>query len=223
MLKALAATPTLALGCSGSSGGGFDAATRFDAGFVDSGMDAGGPDALPDAAVCTPTTSDATGPFFEEGAPVRTMLATLDEPGERLLIEGRVLSATSCSAALGGYTLDIWQADAEGEYHSGADFRLRGKVVTDAEGRFSFETIRPGNYPLGGSFRPAHLHLRAYDELGTERLTTQIYFEGDRFLFPEDPCGPPGCRSDDPDRIVRLDPAMVSGRAGVAGVLPLFL
>jgi catechol 1,2-dioxygenase len=179
-------------------------ATGPDAGPVadasaDTGGDAGG-DA--DAGTCEPTGSDVEGPFHVDGAPDRTQLAGPNEPGERLVIEGTVLEA-DCTTPVAGAVLDVWQADADGNYHdAGDDYRLRGQMMTNANGEYQFETIRPGHYPLGGSTRPAHIHF-TITKPGLQPLTTQLYFAGDPFLMPNDPCGN-GCNSGDPTLIIDL-------------------
>ncbi len=40
--------------------------------------------------------------------------------------------------------------------------------------------MRPGWYLNGPQYRPAHLHVKVWVR-GVERLTTQLYFEGDPF------------------------------------------
>jgi len=50
--------------------------------------------------------------------------------------------------------IDIWQADWHGQY-SFASTDLRGKVITDAQGRYEIITAPPGGY--GG--RPGHFHM----------------------------------------------------------------
>ncbi|HJK91804.1 MAG TPA: hypothetical protein RMH85_11465 [Polyangiaceae bacterium LLY-WYZ-15_(1-7)] len=238
LLRWLAAMPggLLLAGC-GDGGGGLSDAGGGDAGRADAGGgdagggDAGGGDAgigadaggAEDAGVCDPTTEDALGPFFEEGAPMRTQLAEPDEPGSPLRVEGRLFDTADCLTPLAGWGLDLWQADAEGVYREPPDFRLRGRMVTDAEGGFAFETIKPGRYRLSGSFRPAHLHLRVYAPDGGVRLTTQLYFAGDPFLGEADPCGPPTCFSSDGGRILPLAEAMVGGRPGELAMAPLYL
>lgn len=169
-------------------------ATPEDAAVVDAGRE---PDA---AASCEPTRPDAEGPFFEPGAPSRTELAP-DEPGEPLEIRGTVVDA-DCTP-LPGALLDVWQADAEGNYHdAGAEWRLRAQMTTDDQGRYHFTTIKPGRYPLAGSTRPAHIHFMV-SHPGLQPVTTQLYFEGDPFLAPNDPCNA-GCDSGDPARIIEL-------------------
>jgi catechol 1,2-dioxygenase len=159
------------------------------------------PDAGPDGA-CRPTTEDVRGPFFVAGAPARTQLAGDDEPGDRLVIDVEVL-VEGCEAAAAGVVVDIWQADRDGVYHdAGQTYRLRGQVLTPSDGRFEVRTIRPGNYTMGpGLWRPAHLHFM-FVHPGFRTVTTQLYFAGDPYLPPNDPCG--SCTSEDTDRVVAL-------------------
>jgi protocatechuate 3,4-dioxygenase beta subunit len=197
---------------------------------ADSGADTsdtgGGADAVADAdaadsgsASCEATGSDVEGPFHVEGAPERTVLAGPEEPGNRLLIEGTVYGP-DCGDGLAGVLLDVWHADADGNYHDAADdYRLRGQMMTDADGRYSFETIIPGRYPLGGSTRPAHIHFMV-SKPGFAPLTTQLYFAGDPFLKPNDPCGS-GCNSGDPTLIIDL--ADRTDGEGAQGVFDIIL
>ena len=177
------------------------------------GDDAGLGDTGPDtpATSCEATGSDILGPFHEEGAPQRTRLADDDEPGERMVIEGTVYGP-DCTTPLSDVLLDVWQADENGDYHGGDEdeYRLRGQLMTDTDGTYRFETIRPGNYPMpGGTIRPAHIHF-TITKPGYSPLTTQLYFEGDPHLAPEDPCTT--CNSGDPTLIIALED---SGEAGI--------
>jgi catechol 1,2-dioxygenase len=141
------------------------------------------------------------GPYWLPGAPELPAKATLpmraDEPGDRLVLRGQVRSLDG--SPIGGATLDMWQAGADG-FYSGfhpdtPEGNLRGKVVTDAEGRFEVETVLPGPYtiPLEGPcgelcraagwspWRPGHLHLIVGGP-GHDPLTTQLFFEGEEYL-----------------------------------------
>jgi protocatechuate 3,4-dioxygenase beta subunit len=152
---------------------------------------------------CLVTGSDVLGPFYEEGAPETTALAGPDEPGMKIRVWGQVF-APDCTTPLAGVLLDIWQADAEGDYHGPEEeYRLRGQMLSGEDGSYSFTTIKPGQYPLSGSFRPAHIHFTV-SKPGYIPVTTQMYFEGDPFLQPDDPCG--GCNSGDETLIVPLVP-----------------
>jgi protocatechuate 3,4-dioxygenase beta subunit len=87
-------------------------------------------------------------------------------------------------------TLDIWQTNARGLYSNllglqnpsrpGA-FNLRGRLRSDHDGHYQFESVLPGRYPLFWPLtRPRHVHLRITHPQ-CEPLTTQIYFDGDRY------------------------------------------
>lgn len=166
----------------------------------------------PDGAVCTPTRADVLGPFYVPGAPSRAKIAADDEPGERLLLSGRVFT-DDCETPLVGALLDIWQADENGVYHdAGATFRLRGQVLTDSDGRFMVDTIKPGNYTLAENvWRPAHIHFTT-SMPGHRPVTTQLYFKGDPYLPPNDGCG--NCGSDDADRVIDLAGDAAAGWTG---------
>lgn len=180
----------------GGGGGDADAGALRDA---DAAGDASG-DA--DGDTCETTGSDVEGPFHRNDAPERQKLAPDDEPGERLFLEGTVYEP-DCTTPIEGALLDIWHADIDGDYDmDDEEYRLRGQVITDADGRYAIETVRPGNYPMSGTMRPAHIHFMV-SKPGFEPLTTQMYFAGDPHLPPDDPCT--GCNSDDPTLVIDLD------------------
>jgi protocatechuate 3,4-dioxygenase beta subunit len=167
-----------------------------------------GPDADP---ACVATRGDAMGPFYVPGAPVRMVIAGPEEPGERLVLTGLILGS-DCTTPLAGATVDVWQADREGDYHdAGEGYRLRGVTMTDASGMFLIETIVPGRYVQGTGPRPAHVHF-TFTHPDHRTLTTQIYFAGDPYLAPEDSCT--SCGSDDDERIVERTGNSVDGWAG---------
>lgn len=129
---------------------------------------------------CEETEDDIEGPFYSEGAPVvdGALPGVADLEGYLIELSGRVLSAGTCEP-LAGATLDIWQADDAGAYDN-QGFTLRGKVVTDEEGRYAVQTIVPGNYLNGAQYRPAHIHVKA-SAPGHAELTTQLYFPDDPY------------------------------------------
>lgn len=190
--------------CSGTTGTlRSDAATDARAADGAAGSDmAVASDGSPDGInACNPTANDALGPFYEGGAPERTTLASQSEPGERTEVSG-VVYGPDCKTPLAGAIVDVWHADAQGNYHAaGQEYRLRGQMKTDSAGRYAFESIRPGNY----DGRPAHYHL-IVSRPGHQPLTTQIYFAGDPFLGPKDSCPPPTCNSADPGRVITFAP-----------------
>ncbi len=126
-----------------------------------------------------PTESNIEGPFYRKDAPFRSRLAE-GLKGKALKIAGKVLSPEG--APLKDAVVDVWQADTEGQYdNASANFVLRGRIRTGPEGLYTYETITPGQYDLGESKRPAHIHYKI-SAAGHKELTTQLYFKGDPYL-----------------------------------------
>jgi protocatechuate 3,4-dioxygenase beta subunit len=75
-------------------------------------------------------------------------------------------------------TLDIWQADSDGEY-SLTSYSLRGKATTDANGHVEILTVPPGMYGPQFAKRAGHIHVIIRPPKGKadkyDELTTQIY------------------------------------------------
>lgn len=116
--------------------------------------------------------------------------------GERITIAGRVTDTHGRPIA--GQLVEIWQANAAGRYIHQRDqhpapldpnFTGAGRCLTDADGRYRFQTIKPGPYPWRNhlnAWRPAHVHFSLFGTQFTQRLVTQMYFPGDP-LFVLDP------------------------------------
>jgi protocatechuate 3,4-dioxygenase beta subunit len=134
---------------------------------------------LPATPECRETEDNDEGPFYKKGAPDRETLLEGSIAGTRLSLKGRVMS-TSC-VPLAGAVLDVWQADDNGQYDN-SGFTLRGKFHADKSGVYRIETIVPKHYRIGGDrmYRPAHIHLKI-SASGCPMLTTQLYFQGDRY------------------------------------------
>lgn len=108
-------------------------------------------------------------------------IAPNGEPGTPLVINGRVYQTDGRTPAGAGITVFAYQTDRHGLYdvpsagpHS---WRLRGWAVTDAEGRFTFHTIRPASYPNATVPQHVHLHLEGPDL--PRRWTTELEFDDD--------------------------------------------
>ena len=115
-----------------------------------------------------PTPAQTEGPYFKSSSPQRSSLLESGLSGTLLTITGRVLS-TSCQP-ISTAKLDFWQADDSGNYDN-SGFRLRGHQFTDADGRYTLQTIVPGLYPG----RTRHIHVKAQAP-NQSILTTQLYF-----------------------------------------------
>jgi protocatechuate 3,4-dioxygenase beta subunit len=149
-----------------------------------------------------PGATEATvlGPFFAHGAPEfeygADLTKTATMKGEPTWVTGRVLSLDG--KPIPAATLDIWQAKADGVYDvqdPKAEFELRGRVRTNAEGRFAFKSYKPMFYgvptdgPVGDllratnrhPMRPAHMHA-IVSAPGYEQVITHVFVEGDPYL-----------------------------------------
>lgn len=115
----------------------------------------------------------------------KARIAPASEPGEPMRLagtvrddEGRVASEVIVYAyhtnANGIYPTDGSQRGQAGFRHG----RLRGWAMTDASGRYQFDTIRPAGYP--NTDLPAHVHMHV---LEPGRCTYYI----DDTLFDDDP------------------------------------
>ena len=100
------------------------------------------------------TESNVEGPFYLPDMPMLERPYVLprraDEPGEVLLFSGSVTSTDG--TPLADALVDVWQDNGAGEYshfHPGVpENNLRGRLLTDADGRFELETILPVPYEV---------------------------------------------------------------------------
>jgi protocatechuate 3,4-dioxygenase beta subunit len=129
------------------------------------------------ACVVSPAMTE--GPFFvDEGSNRSDVTAGATHAGVTegmpLLLEVAVVGARSGCAPLAGVRVDIWHADANGDYSDVGAQRgqrfLRGYQVTDASGKVAFRTIYPGWYPG----RAVHIHIKAR---GAREFTSQLFFD----------------------------------------------
>jgi catechol 1,2-dioxygenase len=141
------------------------------------------------------------GPYYIPGSPEFRGEATLpmrdDERGTPFVFQGTVTDLDG--APLEDARVELWHADDDGYYSQFApgipEWNLRGAILTGADGRFTFRTIKPAPYqiPTDGScgalvraagwhpWRPAHLHLKV-SAPGKQPVTTQLYFQGGEYV-----------------------------------------
>jgi len=135
------------------------------------------------------TPAVALGPFYPDRLPAEqdadlTLIAGRPgrAAGQILYLSGRVLDTRG--RPLSGARLEVWQANAHGRYMHSADgdtsgpldpnFQGYASLRADAEGRYHIKTVKPAPY----SGRTPHLHFNV--EGGRVKLTTQMFFEGER-------------------------------------------
>ena len=115
-----------------------------------------------------PTPRDMRGPYYPDRLPA-------DRDADLTQIAGHARSAQGQVLALGGRVLD-----RNGQALAGVRIEI---WQTDANGRYVFETIRPGYYwdTFGSNiYRCTHIHAKVFvnDRLS---VVTQVYFPDDPF------------------------------------------
>lgn len=154
---------------------------------------------------CNPTTADyyGQGPFYTQNPPdiENNQLASPTETGTRIIISG-VVRTLDCSEVIPDAVVDVWHANDPGQYDN-SGFNLRGKMLSNAQGFYMFETIYPGKYQNGLVFRPSHIHFKITPP-GYPTITTQLYFEGDADLTSDPASSITSGTFDATDRIIAL-------------------
>jgi protocatechuate 3,4-dioxygenase beta subunit len=143
-----------------------------------------------------PTMPQTEGPFYpkdwteyETDADMTKLVGSKElAKGQLTIISGQVIDVLSCEP-IANAIVDVWQANIFGQYLHERDankdeikdknFQYRCRIKTDADGRFSFKTIKPAPYPATQTWiRPPHIHYKVTTDK-YEELITQMYFEGD--------------------------------------------
>src|SRR5687767_15041743 len=125
------------------------------------------------------TTSQTVGPFLHIGLTwlITENLAPKGVAGERVSIEGRVVDGDG--KPVNDAIVEIWQADAAGKYGT-KGFRGFGRSPTDDEGRFRFQTVKPGRVPgPGGKPQAPHIAVNIFMRGQLKQLVSRIYFPDD--------------------------------------------
>jgi protocatechuate 3,4-dioxygenase beta subunit len=116
------------------------------------------------------------------GAPSTGRVSPPGEPGRALKVSGVVVD--SAGATVSNASIYAYQTDAEGYYgvkpaSDSQNPRLKIFLRSDAQGAWSFDTVKPGSYP--SSKTPAHIHFEV-SAPGYAPRFFEIVFEGDPFL-----------------------------------------
>jgi protocatechuate 3,4-dioxygenase alpha subunit len=142
------------------------------------------------------TPSQTVGPFFAYGLTptgqyewndaFSNNLITADTAGERIRIEGRVFDGDG--KPVPDCMLEIWQADASGNFADPKDkralpnskFRGFGRCGTDPNGDYAFDTIKPGQVPdPDGRPQAPHILLAIFARGMLLHNYTRIYLDGE--------------------------------------------
>ena len=145
------------------------------------------------------SVSEITGPVFGQNDLgtldhdlIRNYAQSGDPVGERIIVHGRVLDENA--RPVPETLVEIWQANAGGRYRHKKDSYLApidpnfggcGRTLTDRDGYYFFRTVKPGAYPwrnMVNNWRPSHIHFSVFGASFSQRLITQLYFEGDPLI-----------------------------------------
>jgi hydroxyquinol 1,2-dioxygenase len=151
-----------------------------------------------DMAGATDTT--VLGPFYVQNPAVFPLGSNISDgmKGQPLFVSGTV--ASTDGTPLAGAAVDVWHSDGDGYYdvqqmEELGGVSMRARLLTDADGRFHFWTIKPAAYPIPHDgpvgkmleaqgrhpYRPAHVHFMIHAE-GHDTLVTHVFVAGDEYL-----------------------------------------
>jgi len=143
------------------------------------------------------TTANMLGPFWRADSPRMDNGASIVRAptrGDPIFVTAYVKDIDGSPVA--GAEVDVWHSSDEGFYENQdpgqADWNLRGKFTTDAQGKISFRSIKPTGYPIPvngpvgdllraqgrHNLRPAHIHFLIYKP-GYKTQFSQVYSSDD--------------------------------------------
>jgi protocatechuate 3,4-dioxygenase alpha subunit len=113
---------------------------------------------------------------------ITSNLVTPDATGERIRIEGQMCDGAG--KPIDGILFETWQADSQGRYAHPRDgratnssFKGFGRVETDAAGRFTLDTVKPGAVPgPNGAMQAPHILVAIHMRGILTHLYSRIYF-----------------------------------------------
>ncbi len=132
---------------------------------------------------------EAVGERSPEKLHASLVLANKAEPGERMILSGRVLTADGARPAA-NVVIYAHHTNAAGRYANGSSEsewsrrhgRLRGWVRTGSDGRYAFDTIKPAPYP--NETMPAHVHLFIAEAGHPAYYIDDVVFDGEFGVTP---------------------------------------
>lgn len=143
------------------------------------------------------TTANLLGPFWRAGSPRVDnggSIVRSETAGDPMFVTAYVKDLDG--KAVAGAEVDVWHTSGEGIYENQdpgqADWNLRGKLTTDAQGRIWFRSIKPIGYPIPingpvgdllraqgrHNMRPAHIHFLIHKP-GYKTQFSQVYSSDD--------------------------------------------
>lgn len=108
------------------------------------------------------------------------------EPGQKIVILGRIVDKKN-NEKLSNVVIEVHQTDITGNYSAGGKNekspRLNGELISDKNGEFVINSIKPNSYP--GTTFPKHIHFTIRKE-GYQTKFTEMLFEDDKNLKSQD-------------------------------------
>lgn len=125
------------------------------------------------------TPSQTVGPFFHDCLIREGQNVLTRDPQSRIRITGRVLDGDR--APVSDAMLEIWQPDADGRFPDPGTqvggFPGFGRAATDGDGRYWFDTVRPGAVTdQFGRPQAPHIAVSVFARGILKRLYTRLYF-----------------------------------------------
>ncbi|WP_079273068.1 hypothetical protein [Streptomyces sp. TN58] len=122
------------------------------------------------APACVLAVQAGAGPYYLDAALIRSDI-TQGRDGVPLRLDLTVVRVPDHCRPLPAAAVEVWHADADGNYSTAQTTFLRGTQTTDHTGRCVFHTIVPGWY---AGLAP-HIHFKVRPDPHTE-TTSQFFF-----------------------------------------------
>jgi protocatechuate 3,4-dioxygenase beta subunit len=131
--------------------------------------------------VSSPTASSQRPWMPAASAPAHVTIARAGKGQRPLLVTGQVLRADGRTPAP-GVVVYVYHTGSDGLYadRPGAPPRHRAWLRTDAQGRYSYRTLRPAPYPNGRE--AAHVHVQLWGPGVPAQWGTTLLFADDRLV-----------------------------------------
>ncbi|RDE09722.1 protocatechuate 3,4-dioxygenase subunit alpha [Pelagibacterium lacus] len=168
----------------------------------------------------TPNWSGISGVIPED---LGSQVVTDGVKGERITVAGRVVDGGGNPVS--DCVVEIWQADAGGIYNSPAEHRTGadphcigwGRQAADENGRFVFDTIKPGAVPApNGGFMAPHITFWIVARGINIGLQTRMYFSDEADANRKDPILAKA-------RMIGRDGTMIGQREGDSVTFDIYL
>lgn len=118
----------------------------------------------------------------------RVWLVQKDEPGERIILSGRIFKEDGVTPD-SGVILFLYQTDASGYYHRPEENVFHpgifGWIRTGRDGSYEIHTIKPAPEILAAN-EPAHIHVHIFGNGMPEHFLHEFWFQGDKNISADE-------------------------------------